>query len=488
MHKELLVLTWLNGHVQFVSTSGGRVVATSECDHEVDPDDASADLAKLIQTGAKHANYTGKNLAVVLEHAQLTQQLLETPPAKGRDLELFIERQVDQLKICDGDVAWSFKPTHQIKDSNGLMLYLLPQAICDRLTKAAKVAGLHLLMVVSPGALLHLQIAELPVPDDGIALVAAETQGTTSIVVGRKDGTVFLGRSLHCSWENDPERVASQINRSTVFIRQQFGNDVSQVYLLGRGAENLTEVMSESVELPVTFCDEEITPTHWAARVASQPAEMTANLIGREQQRAPQRRLMVAVTAVLLTMLGAVSIAVCLWIESKIRVETDKVASFQPRLADLQMRKSDLERRLEGLAADEQLATFIEEHKLPPAPGIFLSYLASILPSELILTTLQVKRIDRLSGERDAPPDGLWSVRVEGTVSWDATGEMSSAQVHSAYLGLGAELVEGPFHLSITEKTRQFAPLRDKPAWDVATQGGADQFFIEGVMRGGAVQ
>lgn len=489
MQKDLLVLTWLNGHAQFISVSAGRVVSSWESAERVDLVDPSANMVDFFQAARSRTRYAGKNLAIVLAHPQLTQQLLETPPAKGRDLELFIERQVDQLKICEGEVAWSFQKTHPIKDSSGLVLYLLPKVYCDRLIHAAQRSGLHLVGLVAPSALLSRQVAQLPLEGDGIALLLAETRGTTSIVAARKDGTIFLARSLHCSWDKDPERIASQINRSTVFLRQQFGFDVSQIVLFGKGSKALTVVMQEKVELPVTLYDEEVAPAHWVKHLMESLAEDTsANLISREQQQAPHRRVMVALTAGLLTLLSVVSVTVALWIEWQVRTEIGQLANLQPKLTDLQMRKVDLDERLEKLAAQEQLTAFITGQQLPPAPGLFLTYLADVLPDELLLTKLEVKRLDRLSGEKDAPEDGWWSVRLEGGVSWDASGETASSEVQAAYLALSNELTDGPFHLSITERTRQFAPPREKPGWAVSNRSGADQFFIEGLMRGGSIQ
>ena len=40
-----------------------------------------------------------------------------------------------------------------------------------------------------------------------MALLAAETGGTTTIVIGRKDGQIYLGRTLSSSWNVHPDQI-----------------------------------------------------------------------------------------------------------------------------------------------------------------------------------------------------------------------------------------------------------------------------------------
>lgn len=484
MLKDLLVFTWLNGQIRFVSVSRGQPIATWECEENIQLEN-EIELARVISAAVEQTNYRGKKIALVLEHPKLTQQLLETPPATGRDLDLFVERQVDQLKIFDEKAAWSFQVAHPTRGSNSVILYLLPESIRKGLIAAAHASGLHLLMVVSPSAMFYPLIADLPMRETETALLVVEINGTTSLVAGRKDGELFLTRSLQCNWENEPDRVASQINRSTVFIRQQFGVDVSRVHLIGKGAMAAAPAMQEKIDLPITTETPGISSSSWPLLVAGFPPRMSANLITREQQRAPQKRVENLVTAAAMSLLTAAALACTLGVEFRIFRAARKIHSLQPKLAELRITKADLDKSFQLLKDDAQLTGFIRSKPLPAIPAIFLSYLSSKIPSELILTRLQVSRADQFTAEKGAaPPPPGWTVRLEGTVSWQATAEDENTSVRQAYATLANELQDGPFKVLITDRTKQFVPQRHKPNWSTSSRDQSEQFFIEGVIGG----
>ena len=481
MHKDLLVFTWLNGKVRFVSISRGQPVATWEPEQQVDSEDPAV-LQALISEAIKQTDYTGKQLAIVLEHAKLTQQLQETPPATGRDLDLFIERQVDSLKIFEEKAAWSYHVGHPTRGSNSVILYLLPESLRTALITATKAAGLHLIILTAPSALFYPLIADLQMDEQETVLLAVEIQGTTSLVAGRKDGELYLTRSLHYSWESDADRVASQINRSTVFIRQQFGADIARIHLVGNGADEAATAMKEKVSAPITTEASGVASSSWPLLVASFPPRMSANLITRQQQQAPGRRIQNIITTSVLGVLSVASIAVSLSVEMRVYNAHRQVLSFQQKLGDLRIQKADLDKGFKALHEEAKLANFIKNKQLPPIPAIFLSYLSGVFPQELLLTKLHVRRVDPFSGDKNAPKQGRWSVRLEGSVSWQATGDEDPAAARNAYATLARELSNGPFRLSITEKTRLFDPQRHKPTWSTSAKDETDHFFIEGVV------
>jgi hypothetical protein len=481
MHKDILVFFWLNGSIRFMSMSRGQPVAVWECTERIDPE-SSADLARIVVEGVERTQYAGKDLAVVLETPLVTQQLLETPPAKGRDLESFIERQIDHLKIIPERVAWAFQPVHPTRGSNGVMLYLLPEAVRNRLRTVAQVAGLHLLMLVPPSALLVQLIGDVPIGEREVALLAVEISGSVSLVAARKDGKLFMTRSLPSSWELEPERIASQIYRSLVFVRQQFGVDITRLHLAGRAVpESVMDLLGKTgVSITTGALDLD---SSWPRLVANLSPRTSANLITREQQRAPRRRLELMICATMLGVSVLAGLVVSLTVEYRLHQTSRKVESSQSKLADLQMKKSDLNRQFDQLSQDGKLISYVNTARMLPVPGIFTAYVASKLPAELILTKLRVLRVDCFSDPKNPSVEERWTVRLEGCVSWQGSDDADSGKAHDAYAGLVNELAEGPFRLSITDRTKLFAPRRQKPSWTTTSnKDQSEQFFIEGVI------
>lgn len=488
--------------MRFVSGQNGEAVSTWECPGE--PEDLgkeSFNLPSVLRTAVQETGFKGRHIGMVLEHGKLTQQLLSTPPAKGRDLELYIARQVDQLKVVDEEVSMSWVETNPIKESKGLVLYLFPKPLREKLIVDCREAGLHLLMLVAPTALLGSDLAELPIADDEIAMIAAQAGQTTAIVIGGRGGAFFLARSLRCIWNDSPRRLNSELNRSTIFLRQQYGRDIDSVWLVGDGAEQHAQQMSlgddESVEqmrsgtrFSINVSPARFSPYYWAERLLAFSPESDANVIDREQRNAPRRKMFVQISGGVICLLLVLSLAVVALVEFQIRSATKELAALQSKDLSLKGRKEKLEQQLDRLEEEKEIIRLVGEEQLPPVSGWFLSHLAGVLPEELVLTKVEVHRVDQLTeeGADKAPPEGSWEARLEGFGI--VTSEAPPDKVKGAYQSLCDELVAGPFNFEITDRTDQFAP-RSLESW-ISTNGtpadNAKQFYIQGVMGGNTIR
>jgi hypothetical protein len=183
---------------------------------------------------------------------------------------------------------------------------------------------------------------------------------------------------------------------------------------------------------------------------------------------------------------------------------------MKPQEVRWQTQKEDLERRMAELEQKRQLIQLIDGQKLPPIPGWVLTYIANITPEELLLTELQVKRMDdiseaanaaptkrsvkatkvNLTGIPEAPPGGLWSVRLVGDGNAMALGGKTPApNVLEVFERWTNELTTGPLHLKITKKTLPAAQSGKSAEWLMTgnqSQVAAARrppFIIEGVMR-----
>jgi hypothetical protein len=191
--------------------------------------------------------------------------------------------------------------------------------------------------------------------------------------------------------------------------------------------------------------------------------------------------------------------------------QTNAVAKMKPQEFRSQAKKEDMQKRMAELEQKKQLIQLIEGQKLPPIPGWVLAYIANITPSELLLTELQVKRMDDLSEVVDTAPSrkgaprakatqvnltgpevpqgGLWSVRLVGDGrAMVPMGETAGPNILEVFERWTNELTKGPLHLKITNKTLPTPQTGKSAAW--LTIGGQSMgvarrppFVIEGVMR-----
>ena len=135
------------------------------------------------------------------------------------------------------------------------------------------------------------------------------------MIIGRNDGQIYLGRSLNGSWNVYPDRVNVDLNRTILYVEQQFGATVNSVWLFGKGAEGQARVMQAAVKLPVHLSPVQPNPFYWNAEALKLSNTDTNNLVSAEMLQAPHRRLMLRVTGLIIgaAALGIVIGLLVLW-------------------------------------------------------------------------------------------------------------------------------------------------------------------------------
>src|SRR5437870_1814576 len=194
MDKNILCLSWLNGQVKALAVRNGAVVKAWE---RPGTSEDFGNFSEILQQAVAETGYSGDDVALVLSHARLTQQLIETPPVKGWNLRWFLERRARHLKTFTTDAVWSYQPTLPTKNAKAVLLNLFPKPFLDQLIQACEQADLQLVKLFPATAILDQQLKNLPLGDEEVGVLAAETGGTTTVVIGRKDGEIYLSRTLN---------------------------------------------------------------------------------------------------------------------------------------------------------------------------------------------------------------------------------------------------------------------------------------------------
>src|SRR5207247_1465092 len=127
--------------------------------------------------------------------------------------------------------------------------------------------------------------------------LAAETGGTTTAVIGRKDGEIYLGRTLNSSWNIYPDRVNVDLNRTLLYVKQQFGAPVDSMWLFGTGAAEHPTAMQDLVKSTIKLSPVPYDPFYWCQEAIKIPFADSNNLVSSEIQQAPKRRILVRATA-----------------------------------------------------------------------------------------------------------------------------------------------------------------------------------------------
>jgi type II secretory pathway pseudopilin PulG len=461
-----LSVSWLNGQFKAVAVDRGAVQGSWERPGE---DEDAGQFETLIREAVARTNYQGKTVSLVLAHPRLVQQLVDVPPVKRQAVQKIIRRQAQQQKLFPGEAVWACQTSLSAKGTQRVILHLFPRPLLDQLVQGCQRNGLDLVSVVPVSAVLHHHLMRLPLEQAEAVVLAADTGGSTTVVIGRKDGQLLLVRTLSNTWNENVEKLAVDLNRTMLFVSQQSGVTIDEgVWLFGAGAREQALTLQGQMQLPVSVSPVEYQPTYWATDALKLRPDRNPNFLSAELQKAPQRRAyakVVAAGAVLLVLGAIAASGFSLW---QARQETANISRLRQHDAQLQTRRQQLQQRNADLSRQQQLIKLVLDRRPAPVPLWFLGYLGEVVPPELVVTNLHLKR-----------EDNSWKVQM--ATAWQAAaGQPAPSEFSNSVARLRAQLSNGPFHLAPLNGGEKEAPHRAGTATKPAT---GDQFVIEGIIR-----
>jgi len=490
-HLTTLSVSWLNGQAKAVAVHRGAVEGTWEGPPPTAETGGAANFETLLREAVQKTGFRGQTVSMVLAHPRLVQQLVDVPPVKGGALKKVLQRQAQQQKMFPGDAAWTFQTSPSDKPGQSVILHLFPKQLLDHFVQGCKRNGLRLTCVMPASGVMHSQLTELPLEKEETALLAGDTSGSVTVVVGRRDGEILLARTLPGNWNDGAERMAMDLNRTILFINQQYGLNVdSGIWLFGRRTVEQLAALQSQIQLLIKFSPVQFNPFYWATESLKLKPDVSPNLISLEDQMAPQRRTFAKVVAAATVGVMILSVGAAAYSSLAARQERLNIKMLQSQATRLQIQRQALQQRNDELARQQHVVNLVLEERPPPVPLWFLAYLGQATPPELVVTNLIVKRTN-----------DLWVVQLAGT--FQTTNNPGPAAMSSALALFKGSLTGPPFHLNLSDLSNQkqigtAAPTGPAgsavPEWisRVTSETGKpgatkpsveDHFLIEGTLR-----
>jgi|ERR1051325_5843700 hypothetical protein len=479
-----LSISWLNNQFRAVAVHRGVPEGTWE---NLEATEINGNFEALIAEAVKQTGYRGTTVSMLLAHPRLVQQLVDLPPVKGAAVKKIIQRQAQQQKIFSGEAAWACQNSLSGKDNQRVVLHLFPKALLDKLVQGCLENDLHLTSVLPASAVLHQQLTRLPADKEEVAMLAAETGGSTTVVIGRSDGRILLARTSPGNWNEGAERLALDLNRTILFVNQQYGVTINKgVWLFGPGAEAQVKTMESQMQLPVKVSPVPYEPTYWATEALKLAPAASPNFISLQLQQAPQREVFAKVIWAATAMILLISAGTSIYAHRQAAQEEANLNSLRRQAVQLQTRHQELQKRNEDLDRKERLVNLVTGERPPPVPSWMLGYLSEAIPPELVVTNLHIKR-----------EDDVWKLQLTGT--YQASLKPPTPAVFSNAVALLTErLTGGPFHLTLVTgaekepagKPKPPGPASAWPTWITRMTSAPvvkpltdNQFVIAGVMK-----
>ncbi len=437
-HLTTLSVSWLNGQLKAVAIHRGKVAGTFERpDSETD---APGDFEAFIREAVQKTGYHGQTVSLVLAHPRLVQQMVDVPPVKWAALNKVIRRQAAQQKVFADEAAYASQMLASAKNKPRVLLHLLPRLVLSQFMLACRRNDLHLVSVLPASVALQRQVPALALQRSDVAMLAAETAGSTTLAICDGDGRLLLARTLQGTWSEDAAKLALDLNRTILFLNQQLSVNVNRgLYLFGTGAAEQAPLIQRHIQLPVSVSPVAYEPFYWATESLKVRPETAPNFQSPELQKAPQRRVFAKVVATAATLLLAACIALTAYSIVQSRRERATLASFQQQMTHLEGRQKEFDQLDAELKRKQQAIQLVLGDRPPPKPVWLLAYLGEVLPADLVVTNFSVKR------EAD-----YYRVKLTGTfqpviVTPDAPPVAASIEYFKT------ALAGSPFHMRILE-------------------------------------
>jgi len=465
-HVTTLSVSWLNNQFKAAAIHRGQAEAVWECPGPVD---GAGRFEELIKQAVEKTGYRGQTVSLLLAHPRLVQQLVEVPLVKGPSLKKILKRQAHQQKMFTGEAAWAWQGWPSGKGPQRVVLHLFPKPMLTQLLQGCQRNSLYLTSVLPPSAVLYQQLRQLPLEKGEVALLAAETGGSTTIVIGGADGPLFLARTLPGNW-NEAEKLALDLNRTILFVNQQLGVTVNRgIWLFGLAAEEQANAVQQHSQLPVQVSPVAYDPFYWTTEAAKLPLTVAPNFISPDLQKAPQRHVFAKVVAGTTIGVLLASVSFSAYANYQARQEEANIKLLSGQFDRLQTLQRELQQRNEILDRGRQLSQAVLEGRQPPVPMWFLGYLSEAVPADLVVTNLQIKHEDR-----------AWKVRLAGAAQ-SSVPPVTPEGFAKATVLLADRLSTGPFHLKILRT--EGVELAQAPRTRVAGSGSAIQDWLANVSN-----
>lgn len=434
-HTSTLSVSWLGKTFRAVALHRGQVQARWEAP---EPVEGTHHFADLLQRAVAATGYAGESVSLVLSHPRLAHQLVEVPPARGQELSRLLDRAAQQQSgpLFTTKAAWSAQPAESVKGTPRFLLNLFPKPLLDELLVGARKANLFLTAVLPPTAVLHNQLQELPAQENDVVMLAADTGGTTTVLVGHSDGRVLLARALPGNWNDALPALALDLRRTMLFVNQQHSVDVQALFLFGPNAAERAADLQAQVGLPTRPSPAEIGTDYWATEALRVHAALAQNFISREQQMAPQRRKFAWVVGAATGLAALACLAVAAQLHRMRSAELKNVAGLRSQATQLEVRHRELQEAQAEVARHRDLISLVATNRPPPVAALALGYLSEAVPAELVVTNFLVRQEER-----------GWQFRLAGRAQPGATNAL--ARVDEAVAALTNRLVAGPLRLRL---------------------------------------
>ncbi|MFT5185266.1 MAG: hypothetical protein ACI84C_002409 [Flavobacteriales bacterium] len=439
MKSKRMIINWVNGHFEAHCPHLQGEKASWICPERIGNVDQ---WRGAFREALKTIKYDGQTVEIILAHPILIHQLVETPPAKGPTLQRYLEGQVDRVKTFQSKAAWAWEHGQNIsgksnKQIQTAIVHFLPEDIVRGLIKVVEENGFKLTHIAPVTEVIHHRLRNIESEGKQVILLVTTLGDSTMVMVSENSGRVYVVRMLKSHWNKQREQLATDLNRTMLYIHQTFGVHVSGVWMMGVESEHKTS-LEALINAPVHLLETDLNDVYFCRNAAALSGKYI-NLISVSILREPKLRMIGRVAAVLTSILVLASLFIGSGVQYVLYSAGRQIKAVEPQLNLLREQKEKLTNIQKELDRKSLWTDDLYPTRGAYAPHWLLAYLGEAVPAEIQITQCVVER------------DGaIWKLKLDGVYHGIyRTNQVSTME--SVVQELKQELETGLFHLKWTD-------------------------------------
>ena len=463
-NKTILGISLIHGHLKALPVVKGQTMGNWEYPGTVDTPEQ---LRHALSEAIRETNFTGKYVSWLVEDFRMVHQYHLVPPMAGADLDRYLDRMVNQDNTSGEPLIWRHRKALKGRERSGLLLDVWPQSLVDEIIQVSQDQGLTPLHLFPLASVFVDQVRFLAAEPTDILLLVTQAAGKIVFVIARGDGMPLFDRYLSAQYDEfrDPKRISGEIIRSILFSKQQLGQQVNHVWVMGESEQLSAEVLQPFVEIPILQSPITPDPSYWIWVGMNLSSTHASNFVPKEIRTAPRRKMFAKVTVAVMVGFVCLSVSMSGLVEGLVARDQDLQKSLSQQTQALEQKKQTWESRHQALDTQRQWVQQIEALDQPPVVGWFLSTIPNMVPDELVLTSISVDHTDQ-----------QWRIELQGQAPQDF--RISSVKLAE----LEQRLQDSAFQIQISRSWRDSWLKELRQGTQASGRNRKQPWVIEGLM------
>ncbi len=399
----------------------------------------STGLYQAISDAIDHTEFPGTHISILLEDSRCMTSSIQLPGMPVTDLIPILERKVQQAKPWDDPAVWRYHIGMEARGKNSIHLEVWPQSIIDEITQTCEDLDLQLQQLAPLSVLSESQLSTLSVEPGEATLLISILEGKVTFIAGDQNGDPILTRHLAPAqdWVPLGERIATEVNRTLMFITQQLNVTIPQIWFLSEDEQLTVEEVQPHISTRIMPCPVKPDWKYWLWVGASLPINLSNNFTPLEVRRAPLQKVFSKTLVAMVLGFIIVSVGATAIIEGYVSKNKSRLQIAAAQAQTLRKDQRHWRNQLITINTERQWAQAITETNVPSLEGPLLSYLGNIVPPQIILHKAVVRRTKN-----------MWDLELTGRTS---TNLSSTLEVMDH---LVRQLAQGPYHVTVQDGWR----------------------------------